>query len=349
MLLHEAFKYDRGARQMYLEHLHLLACPHCYGTLHDASSQCVVGDEALFGGALGCRACKTEYPVINGVPRFVPRENYASGFGLEWTKHARTQYDSHSGLTVSEQRFLGETNWPRDQRGQVILEVGSGSGRFTEQAARTGATVVSLDFSYAVDANYASNGARRNVLIVQADVFAMPFRAATFDRLFCFGMLQHTPSPRRAFRALPRVLRPGGALCADIYKISLFRTVLQTKYWVRPLTRRMNPDRLYAFVRIWVDFMWPLAQLIRRLPKGYAINWRLLVADYSFLGLEGEMLKEWSYLDTFDMLAPRYDRPATLKTFRRWAVDADLTNIEAEYTPHGVVLRATAPPQPSGL
>jgi hypothetical protein len=61
------------------------------------------------------------------------------------------------------------------------------------------------------------------------------------------------------------------------------------------------------------------------------------------------MLKEWSYLDTFDMLAPRYDRPATLKTFRRWAVDAGLTDIEAEYTPHGVVLRATTPPQTSGL
>jgi len=48
------------------------------------------------------------------------------------------------------------------------------------------------------------------------------------------------------------------------------------------------------------------------------------------------------------MLAPRYDRPATLTTFRRWAVDAGLDDIEAEYTPHGVVLRAKAPPHASG-
>jgi SAM-dependent methyltransferase len=335
---------------MYLEHLQLLACPRCQGEL-----QCVRtgppfnAEEPLLEGALGCVDCKAEYPVVGGVPRFVPRENYASGFGLEWTKHARTQYDSYSGLKVSQQRFLEQTHWPREQQGQRILEVGSGSGRFTEQAANTGATVVSLDFSYAVDANFASNGARRNVLILQADVFAMPFRPGTFDRLFCFGMLQHTPSPRRAFQALPAMLRAGGALCADIYKVSLVRTVLQTKYWVRPLTRRMNPDRLYALVRSWVDFMWPLAQIIRKLPKGYAINWRLLVADYSFLGLKGEMLKEWSYLDTFDMLAPRYDRPATLTTFRGWAVDAGLKDVEAEYTPHGVVLRAKAPPLASGL
>jgi ubiquinone/menaquinone biosynthesis C-methylase UbiE len=261
---------------------------------------------------------------------------------LEWTKHARTQYDSYSGIPASEQRFFGQTGWPRGLDGETVLEVGSGSGRFTEQAARTGATVVSLDYSYAVDANYASNGGRDNVLIVQADVFAMPFRPHSFDRLFCFGMLQHTPSPSRAYFAQPKVLKRGGALCADIYKVSLWRTFLQTKYWVRPFTRHMNPDRLYARVVRWVDFMWPLAALIRRLPKGYAINWRLLVADYSFLGLQGQMLKEWSYLDTFDMLAPRFDRPATQETFRHWAEEAHLSEVEAFLTPHGVVLRARA-------
>jgi SAM-dependent methyltransferase len=193
-----------------------------------------------------------------------------------------------------------------------------------------------------VDANYASNGSRDNVLIVQADVFAMPFPPQSFDRVFCFGMLQHTPSPARAFAALPWALKSGGWLCADIYKVSFWRTIVQTKYWVRPFTRRMNPDVLYARVRRWVDFMWPLANMIRRLPKGYAINWRLLVADYSFLGLQGQMLKEWSYLDTFDMLSPRYDRPATKETFRQWAVQASLTDVDAYYSPHGVVLRARA-------
>ena len=88
--------------------------------------------------------------------------------------------------------------------------------------------------------------------------------------------------------------------------------------------------------------MWPIAAVIRKLPKGHGINWRLLIADYTGLGLHGSMLKEWSYLDTFDMLAPRYDRPATLRTFRKWAVSARLTAIEAEHSPHGVTLRARA-------
>ena len=200
---------------MHLEHLNLLACPVCQGPLTCDRSSADLAGGVVTEGCLSCAACRKQYPVVAGVPRFVPRENYASGFGLEWTKHARTQYDSYSGIPASEQRFFSQTGWPRDMRGELILEVGSGSGRFTEQAAKTGATVVSLDYSYAVDANYASNGARDNVLIVQADVFAMPFRPQTFDRLFCFGMLQHTPSPSRAFAALPKFLKPGGALCAD--------------------------------------------------------------------------------------------------------------------------------------
>jgi SAM-dependent methyltransferase len=327
---------------MRLDHLPLLVCPSCHESLTCMRIDADSANQTITQGHLRCAACAREYPIVAGIPRFVPRENYASGFGLEWTKHARTQYDSYSGIPVSEQRFFAQTGWPRDLSGELILEVGSGSGRFTEQAARTGATVVSLDYSYAVDANYASNGARSNVLIVQADVFAMPFRPQSFDRLFCFGMLQHTPSPSRAFAALPSVLKEGGALCADIYKVSFWRTIAQTKYWVRPFTRHMNPDRLYQRVQRWVNFMWPLAGLIRRLPKGYAINWRLLVADYSFLGLQGKMLKEWSYLDTFDMLAPRYDRPATKETFRSWGVKANLTEIDTYYSPHGVVMRARA-------
>jgi SAM-dependent methyltransferase len=326
---------------MHLEHLQLLACPTCHASLRLVSGNSG-GPQTVVDGVLACEKCGKEFPIIGGVPRFVPRENYASGFGLEWTKHARTQYDSYSGIPVSERRFFEQTRWQRKLKGQLILEVGSGSGRFTEQAANTGATVVSLDYSYAVDANYASNGSRANVLIVQGDAFAMPFRPGTFDKLFCFGVLQHTPSPSGALAALPQFLKPGGELCADIYKATLFRTVLQTKYWVRPFTRNLDPDRLYARVKAWVDFMWPLAGVIRKLPKGHAINWRLLVADYSPLGLEGQMLKEWAYLDTFDMLAPRYDRPATLRTFRQWAAEAGIVAIDAEYTPHGVVLRGRA-------
>lgn len=326
-------------RETDLQHL---VCPRCQRDLA-ISSYCERQGNILQTAQLTCSACRTDYPVLRGVPRFVSNENYASSFGLEWTLHAKTQYDSYTGLKSSETRFFEETGWPRDLSGQVILEVGSGSGRFTEPAASTGAFVVSMDYSYAVEANYQSNGNKTNVLVVQADVYQMPFRPGSFDKLFCFGMLQHTPDVKKAFMTLPPMLREG-ELVVDVYKKTFFSTILQTKYYVRPLTRNMNPEQLYRLTRKWVDFMWPLCTLIRKIPRvGPSINWRLLVADYSQWGLEGELLKEWAYLDTFDMLSPRYDSPQRIDTVRKWFVEAGLTDIEVNYGYNGIEGRGRKP------
>src|SRR6185437_5180701 len=99
---------------MHLEHLELLVCPGCHERLTCVQSDADSAGGRITEGCLSCIACRQEYPVVAGVPRFVPRENYASGFGLEWTKHARTQYDSYSGIPASEQRFFDKTHWPKD-------------------------------------------------------------------------------------------------------------------------------------------------------------------------------------------------------------------------------------------
>ena len=324
-------------REAFLQHL---ACPTCHGDLTIKSVTQRRGD-ILETAQLACETCQAAYPIRNCIPRFVGNDNYASGFGLEWTRHAKTQYDSYSGVKLSEKRFFEETRWPRNMPGEIILEVGSGSGRFTEQAASTGALVVSMDYSYAVEANYASNGTRENVLIVQADIYAMPFRGGYFDKVFCFGVLQHTPDVHRAFLALPPMLKLDGELVVDVYKKTFFRTYLATKYYVRTLTRNMEPAHLYQLTRKWVDFVWPISLLISRIPRiGPTLNWRLLIPDYSVMGLRGNILKEWAYLDSFDMLAPRYDSPQTIDTFLKWFQEAGMTDITVHYSYIGVEGRA---------
>lgn len=324
------------------EHVAFLRCPGCRGTLTVATVRKQAGQH-VEEGDLRCADCGCEYPIVRRIPRFVPIDNYASGFGLEWTKHARTQYDSYTGLPISRTRFFNETQWPERLDGELILEAGSGSGRFTEIAAATGAMVVSFDYSFAVEANDASNGDKPNVLIVQGDIFAPPVQPGSFDKVFCFGVLQHTPDPRKALESLLRMPKPGGRLVADIYKRTFFSTVFHTKYLVRVVTRRMDPTRLYRVVQRWVDLMWPLASLIRRIPRiGVSLNWRLLVADYSRLGLPPRLLKEWAYLDTFDMLAPRYDLPTTLKTFRRWFDEAGVAEADVRYGYNGIEGRGRA-------
>ncbi|MEQ8228994.1 MAG: class I SAM-dependent methyltransferase [Rhodospirillales bacterium] len=293
-------------------------------------------------GQLVPRDGGASYPIVEYIPRFVSSENYAQNFGFEWNLHARTQYDSESGHNVSEDRLYTFTGWPRNAAGDIILEAGSGSGRFTETLLRTDATIVSFDYSDAVEANYKSNGGHSNLLLVQADIYSMPFEEQTFDRVLCYGVLQHTPDPEGAFRALVPRLKPGGHLATDIYLKSLTYYWLNTRYWVRPLTRNMAPEKLYRWCKAYIDFMWPAVGILRRLPLGQAIIWRLLIADAidDMPNADDQTLKEMAYLDTFDMLSPAFDLPQTPTTFEQWHRDCGLDNINVRLGSNGVVATA---------
>jgi SAM-dependent methyltransferase len=327
------------------EHLEYLVCPSCKEALI-----CIEilkqTDNSIETGTLQCSDCGEKYNIIHHIPRFVSIENYASGFGLEWTKHAKTQYDSYTKTNISRTRFFNETKWSEDLSGQIILEVGSGSGRFTEQAASTGAMVVSMDYSYAVEANYASNGNKDNVFIVQGDIFKMPFRENFFDKLFCFGVLQHVPKVEEAFKKLPHYLKSGGALAIDVYrKPEGLQRILNTKYLVRPITRKISPEKLYRLCKGYIEFMWPIARIINKIPyRGRRLNWILLICDYrGYYPLSEEILKEWAILDTFDMLAPAYDFPQTIETVQRWFKKTNLINVDIQYGYNGIEGRGTKP------
>lgn len=321
---------------MHYHHLSLLACPDCGADLAVTEGE-IAGE--LLEGSLGCAGCGASFPVRGGVPRFVPAANYASGFGLQWKVHAHTQLDSRNGTRISEERFFDETRWPRSLEGEVVLEVGSGAGRFTEQAVSTGATVVSLDYSTAVEANFASNGSRPNLLIVQGNLYEMPLREGSFDRVICLGVLQHTPDVEKSFKTLVRYLKPGGQLAVDVYRRPRgLRRLANTKYWIRPLTRRIPPETLYRLTSAYVRTMWPVARMLSRIPVvGRRLNWMLLIADYQgALPLTDEQHREWAVLDTFDMLAPAYDDPQDPETLERWFTEAGLRDVEVHAGYNGV-------------
>src|SRR5689334_1723713 len=179
--------------------LDLLVCNSCKSGALQAREQ-----------ALQCTNCGATIPVVRGVPRFVPSDDYASSFGFQWNVHARTQLDSFSGLPISRDRLFATTKWPTKLPGETILEVGSGAGRFTEVLVTTGAAIVSCDLSSAVDANYRNNGANANLLIAQASLLNLPIRARSIDKVICIGVLQHTPDPAQSFTCLAECVRPGG-------------------------------------------------------------------------------------------------------------------------------------------
>jgi SAM-dependent methyltransferase len=322
-------------------HLSYLRCPKTKRPLQLEIGELI--DGKIKEGTLFEPGSGNKYSIINFIPRFVSPDNYTNNFGLEWNKHSRTQYDETSGFDISGERFRNETKWEQDLTNELILEAGSGSGRFTKHAIETGAMVVSFDYSASVEANYNSNGQKENLLIVQASIFEMPFEPGSFDRVFCFGVLQHTPDPRKAFQCLVQSIRKGGHISSDIYLKSFAKVFLSPKYLIRRYTKNMNPERLYILTEKYIRFMWPFSKLLRRIPKaGKMINWRMMIADYSSMlkNADEKTLKEWAILDTYDMISPAYDFPATLKTFRNWHIDEELVDIDVQYGYNGVEARA---------
>lgn len=301
---------------------HLLACPSCRGPLAPGGAR--RDDE------LACRDCARTYPVVREVPRFVSPENYASSFGFQWQLHARTQLDSHNGTGISAQRFFRETRWPEDLTGQRVLEVGCGSGRFSEVVLATGASCFSIDYSLAVDACWANCGAHPRLHVFQADLFHLPFRRGLFDRIFCFGVLQHTPEPARAFASLLPYLKEGGSIAVDAYAWPF--AYLHPRHLLRPVTRHLPADRLYRSVERWVPRLLPISRALKRLPAiGPAAARLVPVANYEgVLPLSEEQLQEWAVLDTFDWLSPRFEQPQRAGQLRRWLRDGSLCDVEVE-------------------
>lgn len=327
--------------------LDILVCPKCNGNI---IVEKVFEESAgeLKEGVLYCDACKADFLINNYIPRFVPSENYANSFGFQWNTHSRTQIDKFSGLNMSRDRFFSVTGWPDDLRGHKILEAGSGAGRFTQIALDTGAEVFSFDYSNAVDANLDNNGLHKNLHLFQADIYNIPVRRESFDKIFCFGVLQHCPNPRKAFMSLIPFLKSGGEVAIDIYDFT-FRAFVNPKYWLRPMTKRLPPDKLYNLVQKIVPRLFPVKMWItEKIPFGKYFAFFIPIAYHKgFLPhadkLSYEQLLEWSILDTFDKFAPRYDKPQRLSIVRKWFADAVLVKVHVDYGPNGIIGRGVKP------
>lgn len=326
------------------EFLKYLRCPKTYRKLELVNPE--YENERVKTGLLVEPVSGNKYPIVNFIPRFVSEDNYAKNFGLEWNIHYQTQHDTYTQLGVTKKRYEAETRWPADLKGEIILEIGSGSGRFTSIAAESGAFILSLDYSNAVEANYLTNGLKDNVMIVQASVYEIPFEKKSFDRAFCLGVLQHTPDPKASFFEILKFIKPGGAIACDIYLKSFSRRYIGVGLYARLLSRKINHEKLYGLSKKYVDFLWPLSKLIRKIPKiGWRINWKLMIGDHSAFmpGANDKTLKEWAYLDTYDFLSPKYDIPETVKGFRKWHEEAGLLDIEVHRGYNGVEGRAVLP------
>jgi hypothetical protein len=132
-------------------------------------------------------------------------------------------------------------------------------------------------------------------------------------------------------------------VCADFYWNRLI-TLLNPKYLLRPITKRVDQEKLFAWLVAKVPSLLRMSQIIGSIPLvGRFLKRAVPVVDYTGVyPLSPKQLEEWALLDTFDMLAPAYDNPQSAPTIMRWFRNAGLTNVEVFHWGH-LVGRANKP------
>lgn len=106
--------------------------------------------------------------------------------------------------------------------GQKLLDAGCGEGRHCFGALERGADVVGLDLD--LPSLKAARKPLRNrgdalgslAEMMQGNVFQLPFRDETFDKVICSEVMEHVHDYPAAARELARVTRPDGIVAVTI-------------------------------------------------------------------------------------------------------------------------------------
>jgi len=309
--------------------LEILACTKCKGQLEVSTDAWPILESELT-----CSQCNAVFPITNGIPRFVEPDNYASSFGYQWNLFRKEQIDTYNGTSLSADRLWSETAWDKeDLKDKWVLDAGCGAGRFLDAASKSEGQIVGIDISSAIDAAQENLSGRGNVHFVQASIYELPFRDGMFDFCYCIGVIQHTPDREKSLISIANMVKPDGKLAVTIYPRKIY-TKLFSKYWVRPLTKRMKKESLLKVITTIMPVAFPVTDLLFRVPiLGKGFMFLIPVANYVHeKQLTRKQRYDWAILDTFDMLSPHYDEPMTHDEATEILTEANIKDISRPTT-----------------
>lgn len=212
----------------------LLACPSCSGPLE----------------RLVCSSCGTHYPSPGGIPELrlpsdrrteVVRQFYSAAPFPGYSPRETLFHLRERGRRSEFSRLLDEAISP-DAR---VLELGCGTGQLTLFLATVDRTVIGADLarsSLELGAEAARRFGVEGVSFVETDLRRPGLRAGAFDVVVCTGVLHHTPDPRNAFRAVARLVKPGGYVV-----LGLYNAFARLPHRLRRAVARLSGFRLIPF------------------------------------------------------------------------------------------------------
>jgi len=134
------------------------------------------------------------------------------------------------------------------KKGERVLEIGCGLGTDSRLIAGHGSYIVSLDLS----PNNVALTLKGMELLGQegrglsSDAEKLPFKDESFNVVYSFGVLHHTPRTQEAIHEIFRVLKPGGKAVVMLYHKGYAYYLLLLRYGWGLFWRRFSKEGLMS-------------------------------------------------------------------------------------------------------
>lgn len=164
---------------------------------------------------------------------------YLKGFSKDdYAYQAKRRYELEPQLVFGEfQKY----------NGKKTLEIGVGLGADHQQLAEAGAILSGIDLTERAVGHtkrrFELFGLNSNLQV--ADAENLPFEDASFDAVYTWGVIHHSPNTQKAVDEIYRILKPGGFAKIMIYsKYSIIGYML----WIRYALLTLKPWRSLSYI-----------------------------------------------------------------------------------------------------
>lgn len=129
---------------------------------------------------------------------------------ISW--HIRRSKDYHKLEWVNSGELLDAfIEFVSPRVNQVIVDLGTGTGKVAEAIDKSGALTVGIDYSMEMLA-IASQNIKSHIIWIHGDSNFIPFPENAVDKVCARMLLHHLVNPSKAILECARILKPGGAL-----------------------------------------------------------------------------------------------------------------------------------------
>ena len=230
-------------------------------------------------------------------------------------------------------------------KNKLILEIGSGAGRFTEIFLKYKAKIITIDMSDAIYVNQKYNN-NKNIIFIKGDFKSLIKMSNSFDYVFCYGVAQHTQDPKLVYKLCVNFAKKEGFVSIDHYRKMLIpNPFYHPKYIWRIFVKNMKPKKLLNFVKFYIPIYIKFDTLIIKIFKkklSTLIRGCIPIPCFNYFGNKNvnqdkNTLLQWAIMDTYDALGAKYDYPFSIKQVEKIVKPLGLKKYKIKKGGNGIV------------